>query len=199
MDGYRYPSRPHRRKHGPRGYRNLAEFQPWLRDEFTFRCVYCLEREQWVNRIGHFDADHFHAVADRPDLALDYDNLLYACQACNLRKGKQSVANPLRVLLSNSVRIRRDGSIHGRTPGAKRVIELLRLDSPSYRRRRRIMLEVVRTAAKYNRTLYLEMIGFPEDLPDLVRLDPPGGNSRPNGMKQSYHAQQARKRLPKTY
>ena len=59
---YRYPSRPHLRKHGPRGYRTAVDFRPWLRDEFLFRCVYCLERE--------------------------YDNLLYVCQACNLRKGK---------------------------------------------------------------------------------------------------------------
>jgi hypothetical protein len=59
IDGCRYPSQPHRRKHGPRGYGNAIEFRGWLRDEFSFSCVYCLEREQWVNRIGHFHGDHF--------------------------------------------------------------------------------------------------------------------------------------------
>src|ERR1700682_3612702 len=44
---FAYPSEPHQRKHGPAGYTNYEEYKPWLRDEFTFRCVYCLERELW--------------------------------------------------------------------------------------------------------------------------------------------------------
>ena len=199
MTSYRYPSRPHRRKHGPRGYRNAVDFRPWLRDEFTFRCVYCLEREQWVNCIGHFHGDHFRSVADHPELELEYDNLLYVCQACNLRKGKQSVANPLDALLSSDVTVSRNGSIQGHTKEAKELIDLLRLDSASYRKRRRMMLEIIAIAAKYNRTLYRELMGFPDDLPDLARLQPPEGNSRPNGVKNSCSAQRERKKLPAIY
>lgn len=44
---FNYPDAPHRRRHGPRGYADYASYRPWLRDEFTFRCVYCLLREQW--------------------------------------------------------------------------------------------------------------------------------------------------------
>jgi len=47
-----------------------------LRDEFSFRCVYCLLREQWGRVRGLFDLDHFHATANRPGLAVDYDNRL---------------------------------------------------------------------------------------------------------------------------
>ena len=46
MPAYRYPNQTHRRKHGPQGYRAAAEYREWLRDEFLFRCVYCLERER---------------------------------------------------------------------------------------------------------------------------------------------------------
>lgn len=199
MTGYRYPTRPHRRKHGPRGYRTAIDYRPWLRDEFQFRCVYCLEREQWVNCIGHFHGDHFRPIADHPELELEYTNLLYVCQACNLRKGQQSVANPLAVLLSNNVTVHRNGSIHGSTKEARELIDLLRLDNSSYRKRRRLMLEIITTAAKHNRPLYRELMGFPDDLPDLARLQPPEGNSRPNGVKTSCHALRERKKLPATY
>lgn len=42
-----YLSDRHFRRHGPRGYADLRHFKPWLRDEFQFRCVYCLIRERW--------------------------------------------------------------------------------------------------------------------------------------------------------
>jgi hypothetical protein len=54
-----YPSVPHRRRHEPRGYQDYREFKPWLRDEFTFRCVYCLEREAWYpDRAASFSVEH---------------------------------------------------------------------------------------------------------------------------------------------
>ncbi len=42
---FRYPDGPHQRRHGPRGYASYESYRPWLRDEFAFRCVYCLTRE----------------------------------------------------------------------------------------------------------------------------------------------------------
>ena len=39
----------------------------------------------------------------------------------------------------------------------------------------------------------------PDDLPDLSRLCPPGGNSRLDGVEQSYFAQRQRGELPETY
>jgi hypothetical protein len=199
MPAYRYPPRPHRRKHGPQGYRNVAEFRPWLRDEFAFRCVYCLEREQWVNTIGHFHGEHFLPVAARPDLELVYDNLLYACHACNSLKGRLQVPDPSQGLRSTTVTVARDGSIRGRTQEAKRVIDLLQLNDPSYLRRRRLILRIVELAAKHDRMLYRELMGFPDDLPDLSRLHPPAGNSRPAGVAKSYHALRQRDKLPATY
>ncbi len=38
-DPFSYPNRPHVRRHGPRGYANYESYRPWLRDEFSFRCV----------------------------------------------------------------------------------------------------------------------------------------------------------------
>jgi len=41
-DPFTYPAQPHVRKHAPAGYKDYTEYKPWLRDEFEFRCVYCL-------------------------------------------------------------------------------------------------------------------------------------------------------------
>src|SRR5207248_8800710 len=124
---------------------------------------------------GHFHGDHFRPVVDNPGLALEYDNLLYVCQACNFRKGQQAVPDPLRVLLSGAVNVRRDSSLRDRTKEAKRLIEALRLDSPSYRQRRRLMIEIVPMAERFNTALYRQLMGFPEDLPNLAALHPPAG------------------------
>jgi hypothetical protein len=41
-------------------------------------------------------------------------------------------------------------------------------------------------------------MGLPNDLPNLARLRPPGGNSRPEGMEQSYFVQMEKAILPET-
>jgi len=199
MNGYTYPVGKHRRKHGPEGYRSIGEFRDWLRDEFTFRCVYCLEREQWVNRLGYFHIEHFEPVASNPERLLEYDNLLYSCQACNLLKGNQSVPDPLSAFTVKTIVVYRTGRIYGKTNGARRLIELLQLDSPDSRKRRRLMIAILETAAEANPALYEELMGFPEDLPDLARLKPPGGNARPSRVKKSYLALRRIGRLPETY
>ena|SRR5713101_1667716 len=64
---FAYPREPHGRRHGPAGYEDYGHYKPWLRDEFTFRCVYCLERETWYpNRAASFSADHFVPVVLDP-------------------------------------------------------------------------------------------------------------------------------------
>jgi len=71
-----YPDSPYVRRHGPQGYRDYRSFKPWLRDEFGFRCVYCLWRERWyADGADTFAVDHFIPLSSRPDLICDYDNL----------------------------------------------------------------------------------------------------------------------------
>ena len=42
---------------GPRGYSEHENYRPWLRDEFAFRCVYCLARERWHKGEYGFQVD----------------------------------------------------------------------------------------------------------------------------------------------
>ncbi|MCL4201337.1 MAG: hypothetical protein KJ000_02500 [Pirellulaceae bacterium] len=44
---FAYASTEQQRRHGPRGYTSYRAYKPWLRDEFAFRCVYCLLRISW--------------------------------------------------------------------------------------------------------------------------------------------------------
>ncbi|MEX0819011.1 MAG: hypothetical protein WD070_05450 [Pirellulaceae bacterium] len=64
-----YPTRPHIRRHGP-VYTAYESYRPWLRDEFSFRCVYCLKREQWGVVRGTFDIDHFVCSGINSEVAL---------------------------------------------------------------------------------------------------------------------------------
>src|SRR5256886_670294 len=73
---FHYPPTPHVHRHGPRGYADYASYRPWLRDEFCFRCVYCLLREQWGRVRALYAIDHFLPVALHPAKVTDYDNLL---------------------------------------------------------------------------------------------------------------------------
>ena len=43
---FTYPSPPHVRKHGPMGYPKYGHYHNWLRDEFTFTCVYCIAKKR---------------------------------------------------------------------------------------------------------------------------------------------------------
>jgi hypothetical protein len=74
---YDYPSVLHERIHGPAGYTDYKSYKEWLRDEFEFRCVYCLTRETW-NPAGAdvFGVDHILHKAVHKDVACDYRNLV---------------------------------------------------------------------------------------------------------------------------
>jgi hypothetical protein len=84
---FQYPSQGHERRHQPRGYSNYRSFKPWLRDEFCFRCLYCLRRETWSSDADQsFSVDHLKPRVTHPHLVCDYANLLYACCGCNTLK-----------------------------------------------------------------------------------------------------------------
>jgi hypothetical protein len=79
---FRYPDTPHGRKHGPTGYDTYKTYKEWLRDEFAFRCVYCLERERWYpSGSAAFAVDHVRpkGLPEYAHLVCDYENLVYAC------------------------------------------------------------------------------------------------------------------------
>jgi HNH endonuclease len=192
-----YPPTAHVRRHGPKGYANYPSYRPWLRDEFTFRCVYCLLRERWI--LGGLHIDHFSPVARSPELATDYDNLLYCCSSCNAAKRDLKLPDATKALLEESMKVLEDGTIEASAPAAARIIKLLGLNTPKYREYRVMWIEIVALARRYQPVLYKQLLSFPDDLPDLSTLLPPDGNTRPEGVATSYFAQQKNSTLPETY
>ncbi len=198
MIPFEYPEHPLVRRPGPQGYRQPASFRPWLRDEFSFRCVYCLRREQW-DRATSLDVEHFLPSRRFPNQRLAYENLWFACSRCNSAKGDRLIDDPSQALLSHEVIVENDGQIVGRSAEARRIIQALRLNSAEAIHYRRLWIEIIAMAKQFAPDLLLELMGFPEDLPDLSQLRPPGGNTRPEGVAASHHARRRRGELPATY
>jgi hypothetical protein len=196
MNPFEYPEKPHGRRHGPEGYATVQSFRPWLRDEFCFACVYCRFREQWGRLKGAFAIDHFVAVSLNPQRELDYDNLLYACVACNLGKAAQLLPDPTQVLLHGNVVIHADGRLEGRTRGSRQIIGKLGLNDPQEAEGRVMWMGIIALAEQSDPALFQRLMGFPEDLPNLAQLRPPGGNRRPGGIAESYYVKRQEGSLP---
>ena len=191
-----YPTDPHVRRHGPRGYSDHSGYRDWLRDEFSFRCVYCLLRERWVP--GGFHVDHLLPEATHPEQATRYENLIYCCSTCNVSKGSYVIPDPTQHLVASAVSILPDGTLLPKTRESTIIVEHLGLNRPHYSAFRRMWMGAA-AAISVIPALRAEVFGFPVDLPDLSVLRPPGGNSRPEGIDESYLRRRERGELPETY
>ncbi|ETW97976.1 MAG: hypothetical protein ETSY2_43555 [Candidatus Entotheonella gemina] len=146
-----------------------------------------------------FDLDHFTPQCIEPEKREDYDNLVYACHSCNLTKGDQKCPDPSSVLTSDQVIVHADGALEALTQEAERLIRILDLDDEECRAWRRIMIRIIELAEERDQELDKQLMGFPDDLPDLSRLRPPGGNTRPDGIRESYFEVRRYGELPATY
>jgi hypothetical protein len=204
---FAYPRAAHVSRHAPAGYKNYQDYKPWLRDEFEFRCVYCLQREVWSrDRDAVFSVDHVIPQSEDPDspLVCDYNNLVYACLRCNSARQAVPVLNPREEGLGRHLRVGADGSITGLTEEGQILIELLHLDTgaaPAERRRILRLLDRWRRDPEGRgvRTDFLETFGYPKDLPNLRRLKPPRGNALSANTKHCFLARRERGELPETY
>src|SRR5579884_373759 len=129
LDIFSHPTEPHMRRHGPQGYNPYDGFKPWLRDEFCFRCVYCLERERWYpDRAASFSADHVIPQTAAPDRICDYTNLVYACTRCNSIRRHLRLIDPTEQAFGKHIKLGSDAIFIGLTPEGQDVIDNLRLN-----------------------------------------------------------------------
>ncbi|MCB1226923.1 MAG: HNH endonuclease [Verrucomicrobiales bacterium] len=201
---FRYPSTAHVRRHGPAGYSTYQQFRPWLRDEFCFRCVYCLRREVWAFQDSDFELDHDVARSIAPELCRDYTNLVYACHNCNKRKGSKRLPSVSDVAYGACMEVATSGTsvgeIHALNDDGVRLIDELSLDGEKITATRRRYIEMIRSLEKNDRPLFLVWMGFPEGLPDLLGVHPqPVSNSLPAGILQSWFAKKMRGALPEIF
>ena len=199
MTPFDYPATALVRRHGPRGYTSVSSFRPWLRDEFTFRCVFCLRRESWEPATSLFQIDHVRPVSQTPELLTIYENLVYSCSVCNLAKRDRPLPNPTSVLTAGTVTVEPDGRLTPLSVEAQLLIRVLDLNDPEFILWRFLLMRIVALAARNDEELHRRLLAFPADLPDLAALRPPGGNARPDGIEQSYSRRRDRGELPATY
>jgi hypothetical protein len=201
-----YAVAPHVRKHGPEGLERYQSYKDWLRDEFTFQCVYCLDRERWYP-YGHagFGVDHVKPKSQKAfqHLICSYQNLVYACNRCNTAKGEHILIDPCEVAFAEHLQIDEKGEIFALTNEGKRVINKLGLDRLRPTEERLARLIILKLYRKYPndaevRAMYLNAFGFPDDLPDLG-VHTRTRNSKPEGIENTFFRQRDTKTLPETY
>lgn len=73
-----------------RTYSDYTRYRPFLREDFLYRCAYCLRNEFFVGGEAGCVIDHHrpqHGPFGRPDLVSVYENLYWCCVECNSIKG----------------------------------------------------------------------------------------------------------------
>ncbi len=197
---FAYPDHVPGRLHGPRGYLQYEAYRDWLRDEFSFRCAYCLMRESWLRGSRGFQIDHCVAAARDPSRLFDYDNLVYTCPWCNQAKAVVPVPNPTDIAYGQALHVNDDGVIEAKNELGAILVQGLRLDHPEITHQRRMIMRVVRLAEeKNNVAIILKLLGCPEELPNLKQKRPPGGNKRATGVRQSWYEKRRRGELALIY
>ena len=197
---FQYPRKAHCRVHGPQGYTVYQPYKDWLRDEFEFRCVYCLTRERWSHD-GHnsFSIDHVKPKSRFGQLTTVYDNLVYCCIRCNtLKSAKAGLPDPCEDSFARHLK-HRSGSFIPMTSQGKRMIAYLQLNDQKRRDHRQVHLLLFGARARMPREQLALIFGYPTELPDLAKLKPPKGNTRPAGIQQSHYARRKAKKLPDYY
>lgn len=195
-DPFAYPTKPHVRRHGPEGYSAYRHYRNWLRDEFSFRCVYCLRREKWFAMPRDHELDHFLPKREHPDVERDYDNLVIACRQCNGTKAAKCLPSPEVVAYGDCMRVDDEGRIHAKNDFGEAIIAALRLDNVRYTQLRRDVIAIIRENAPGS-TAWRRFLGYPEELPDLSKERTPKSNKRPNGIRKSHFAR--KNDLPEYY
>lgn len=204
-DPFTYPTQPHVRKHAPAGYKDYSEYKPWLRDEFEFRCVYCLHREMWSrDRHASFSVDHIVPQVEDATRICEYGNLAYACLRCNSFKQAVRVLDPTQEGMGRHLRVEPDGSVTGLTENGQFLIELLQLNTRSVISERLRILRNLKLRQRYPKDKDLEAdflaaFRYPEYMPDLRPLKPPEGNRLDANKFQCFHARREVGQLPDIY
>ena len=199
MQGFEYPTAPLVRRHGPGGYQDYGSYRDWVRDEFLFRCVYCLHREQWYGRDATFNIDHFIPVAADEHGNLEYANLLYSCASCNNAKCNiVGLPDPCTVAFGDCLRIAESGQVMALNEVGESLVKKLRLNSAKNVGNRFRWMRTLATLLLDNPDLYAEYMTFPDDLPDLRKKNAPL-NSKPESAENCWFAMRERGELPASY
>jgi HNH endonuclease len=199
MREYQFDEGIHIRRHGPAGYGSYASYRDWLRDEFLFRCVYCLHREKWEKVASSFHVEHCVPIAEARGRRCDYSNLLYACQTCNYaKKDVLGIPDPCEVSFRDCLQILPDGRFKALNANGEKLVQCLQLNSEANAEYRFRWMNILRHLETTNPVLYRELMSFPCDLPDLRKKQVPI-NTKSESVENCFFVLRERGELPSTY
>lgn len=140
----------------------------------------------YPSRAAAFSVDHVIPQVEDDTLICNYANLVYACPRCNSAKQDVKLNDPTATAFGQHRRVEADGAITALTIEGQDLIDLLHLDQrPASDVRaaylRRLRLKEQHPSDHEIHRHFIEAFKFPDDLPDLQALRPPGGNRRAAG------------------
>jgi hypothetical protein len=126
------------------------------------------------------------------------------CARCNSLKQDDEhndTLDPGAVALADHLVIDSQGVVHGKTNAGIRHILLLGLNDKKPIARRQRVLNIVNKLFRQNplEPVLLDLLGYPDNLPNLSLLRPPGGNSLPDGIAASAFELRRHGALPHVY
>ena len=178
-------------------------YKPWLRDEFAFRCVYCLCRERWFpDGDAAFGVDHLIPQSEHLDLTVEYSNLVYSCCQCNSLRGTDGVPDPAVCAYGDHLEVLSDGSVKALSETGAYLTRACRLNRQmlvEFRLGILKLLNVLETKSpEHAEPLVRRFFGYPESLPNLRKMRPPLGTIK-EGLASSSHERRLRGELPSCY
>jgi 5-methylcytosine-specific restriction endonuclease McrA len=152
MNPFSYPEDRIVRRLTPGPFRNYHLYKPYLREEFSRRCVYC-RLPDGMKGLDTFGIDHYRPMVRFPAGETEYNNLFYACNTCNRRKGtfwpdeqqrRQGLflPNPCDHRMADHLSYR-GGRVEPASPTGSFALELLQLNTEEDVTFRERMLRVV--------------------------------------------------------
>jgi hypothetical protein len=185
---YIYPDRVLIRKHAPQ-YEVYSSFRDWARDDFDFRCAYCLHRETFSYFKSCFDLDHQIPQTEDESLACNYENIVYSCHRCNSQKNKWLLTSPFDKSFGSMLSINEDGIVDFTDDEGYAIVEALGLNDPEFVMFRKKIISLAKVffmlGDKDAESLWF---GIPQNVPDLNTLRPKA-NPKEGGIdiSWSYH------------
>lgn len=149
-----------KRRHPHPKHSNYQDYKVYLRQDFSYRCVYCAIHENDWGGLRHFHVEHFKPKSRFSNLKTKYGNLLYACDICNAYKGDDwpGYIDPCKEDYALHFRLSHNSfEIEGISRRAKYMVERLHLNRPHLRRLRKNIDEADKTCQMI-KTLYQDEI-----------------------------------------
>lgn len=151
---FRYPKTKHLRQHSLTAGRTNRFYKPYLREEFDQTCVYC-RMSDGLQGLSSFGVEHYKPVnAFLVAKDASYcENLFYACNCCNSRKGDywpteverqegRFIPNPCDHIMFDHLRYH-SAEVESRTLAGQCAVDILGLDNETEIATRQFVLDLV--------------------------------------------------------